>query len=442
VVAYEGEGIYFLDQVRPGLWRLELYPDAVPVRDPFEPPSPDRIVTRAICRAWPMRLDLPDLGSSFTVQPVTAGNPRTERAVAGRVTVAPGVYVLSAAGPVDVATLPTHLGHLGFAEYHPPPPDTLPPSVVPLFPAALLAGGDAELRARVVDGTPPDSAVLFIKPRTGPSYRGYPMRPVVAYEYAAAVPATTLREGPHDLVITIFRGDSSVTFPGGRRQKPTAWNYSGRESWTVEVVGPRTPLRLFDPASDAELLSFSRIGDAGRRGLFHLGLSEVTGRPVFRFALPVDSSGWGPPDYTASLVIASEIRARQGTIAGAKAVRLRLRGLGPRQKLHLTLMEDDGTSWIAALPVDSTWSEPSLPLSAFVIGRGVLLPQGFPGEWNYWVGPAEGRGNRADRPRLEHLERLQLSLRREDGVVISPERYGVEVEWVTLELGANRAVAR
>ena len=57
------------------------------------------------------------------------------------------------------------------------------------------------------------------------------------------------------------------------------------------------------------------------------------------------------------------------------------------------------------------------------------LPQGFPGEWNYWVGPAEGRGGRGDRLRLQHLERLQLSLRREDGSV-APEGYGVEVEWV------------
>jgi hypothetical protein len=87
------------------------------------------------------------------------------------------------------------------------------------------------------------------------------------------------------------------------------------------------------------------------------------------------------------------------------------------------------------VPVDSTWTEPAVPLSAFAIGRGVLLPQGFPGEWNYWVGPADGRGDRADRPRLGHLERLQLSLRREDGVAVAPGSYGVEVEWVTLEFG-------
>ena len=440
--AYEGEGIYFLDKVRPGLWRLEVYPDAVPVRDPYEPPSPDKIVTRAIARSWPMRLDLPDLGDSFTVQPVAAGNPGTERAVSGRMSVTPGVYLLSAAGPVDVATLPAYLGYLGFAEYHAPPPDTLPPSVVPLFAPALLAGRDAELRARIVDGTPPDSAVLFLRPRAEPSYRGYTMRPVGAYEYAATVPAAGLREGPHDMVIAVFRGDSGVTFPGGQRQKPTAWNYSDRTSWTLDVVGPRTPLRLFDPAEDAGLLAFTRIGDAGRRGLFRVGVSGATGQPVFHVALPVDERGSSPRDYTASLVIADRIRARHETIAGAEAVRLRLRGLGPGQVLHVTLMEDDGTSWGAALLVDSTWSERSLPLATFATSRGVLLPQGFPGEWNYWVGPADGRGGRTDRPRLDHLERLQLSLRREEGAVIQPGRYGVEVEWVTLEFGASRAVAR
>jgi hypothetical protein len=148
--------------------------------------------------------------------------------------------------------------------------------------------------------------------------------------------------------------------------------------------------------------------------------------------LPVDTSGAGPADYTASLVIADRVRARQETITGADSLRVRLRGLGPRQILHVTLMEDDGTSWGAAVPVDSTWSEQSLPLAAFTLGRGVLLPQGFPGAWSYWVGPAAGRGGSADRPRLARLERLQLSLRREEGVPLTPGGYGVEVELITL----------
>jgi hypothetical protein len=440
VVTYGGEGIYFLDKVRPGLWRLEVYPDAVPVRDPFEPMHVDKVVTRAISRAWPMTVVLPDLGGAFTIQPVTAGNPRAAQAASGRFTVTPGVYVLSAAGPVDVATMPATSGALGFAEYHAPPADTVATMVQSLAPPAVLAGHDARLRARIADAAAPDSATLFLRPSAGGFYRGFAMRPAGGYEYVASVPAAALREGPYEFVITVFRGDSGVTFPGGLHRRPTDWDYYGRAVWRLDAVGPQTPLRLFDPGADAARLAFTRIGDAGRRGLFRVGLSGVTGQAVFHLELPVDGRGTGLEDYTASLVVQDRIRARQEAIGGTDAVSMRLRGLGPHQVLHVTLMEDDGTSWSAAVSVDSTWSEQAVPLAAFTLGRGVLLPEGFPGEWSYWVGAAEGRGGSEDRPRLDHLERLQLSLRREEGAVVAPGRYGVEVEWVTL--GFGRAGAR
>ena len=258
------------------------------------------------------------------------------------------------------------------------------------------------------------------------------MRPAGGYAYLATIPARSLREGPYQFVITVYRGDSAVTFPAGTRGKPTDWNYNSQATWRFDVVEARTPLRLFDPGPDAARLTFTRIGDAGRRGLFRVALSPVTGQPIFHLELPVDTSGWSPPDYTASLVITTRVQARQETITAAKDVRLRLHGLGARQTLHVTLMEDDGTSWTAAVAVDSTWSERAIPLTQFTAGRGVLLPEGFPGEWNYWVGPADGRGGAADRPRLEHVERLQLSLRREDGVAAKPGGYGVEVEWIAL----------
>jgi hypothetical protein len=298
------------------VWRLEVYPDAVPVSDPFEQPDVSKIVTRAIARAHPMTIALPDLGNAFTAQPITSGNARNVIARTGRFTVTPGVYVLSRRGPVARASLPDSIGALGFAEIHFPPADSM------------------------------------------------------------------------------------------------------------------ASLRLFD-ASDAPHLAFSRIGDAGRRGLFRVARS-AQGQPVFHLEMPTVGGGPEANDYTASLVIADRIRSRRGLAIAADSLRVRLRGIGPSQVLHVTLMEDDGTSWSAPLTVDSTWSERALPLSAFAIGRGVLLPEGFPGEWNYWVGPAAGRGGAGDHVRVDHVERLQLSLRKEDGATAAPGTYGVEVEWVTL----------
>ena len=203
----------------------------------------------------------------------------------------------------------------------------------------------------------------------------------------------------------------------------------------LDVVHARTSVELFDPTTDIPRLTFTRIGDAGRRGLFRVRIAERTGRPIFHLALPVDSSGWSPVDYTASLTVVDRVRSREEAIAAATAVRLRVRGLGPRQVLHVTLMEDDGTSWSCRLTVDSAWTERTLPLRSFAVARGVKLPQGFPGEWNYWVGPAEGRGGRGDRLRLQHLERLQLSLRREGAGSPRSEAHGVEVESVSLDFG-------
>ncbi|HEY2805190.1 MAG TPA: hypothetical protein VGI92_04955, partial [Gemmatimonadales bacterium] len=233
------------------------------------------------------------------------------------------------------------------------------------------------------------------------------------------------------------------TYPSDVPGRPYDWSYYGPLSWPLEVAGARTPLVLFDPGADAPRLAFTRIGDTGRRGLFRLGVSAETGHPVFHLELPVYPSGGAVLDYTASLVVQDRVRARLETITGADAIHVRLRGIGLSQVLHVTLMEDDGTSWTNELEVDSLWHDYNVPLVTLSAGRGALLPEGFPGEWNYWVSPAAGRGGPGDHPRLDHLERLQLSLRREPGASPGPGQAGVEIEAVTLTFGGvARADAR
>lgn len=432
VVRYEGEGVYFLDRVREGVWRLEVYPDAVDVDDPFEMQRRDKIVTRAIYRAWPMHVSLPDLGTSFWVDAVIAGNPAPARAEDGTFTVRPGVYVLSARGPVDRSTLPARVGEVGFAEFHAPAPDPLPLRVVHDAPPQHLAGRAFDLDARVVADERPDSVVLWMRPTGTGWFRPFPMRAVSAYGWRATVPADALREGPQEYVISVRMGDSTVTYPEGIRRAPSSWDFHAESFWRTTIVRPETPLRLLYPADDAPRLSFSRIGDGYREGIFRIATSGVTGEAALHLELPVNVGGMNPEDYTASLVVKDRITPRQETLARATAVRVRMRGIGPRQRLHLTLMESDGTSWSAAVDVNSTWAERTIPLSAFRPARGVMLPQGYPGTWSYWVDPPAGRGGAGDSIRLPDVERLQLSLRREPGITPQPGGYGVEVEAVTL----------
>jgi hypothetical protein len=436
VVAYDGAGVYFLDRVRDGVWRLEVYPDAVDVADPFEMPRLDKIVTRAIYRDWPMTVRLPDLGASFSVQPI---KPRPERseghavhAQDGRFVVTPGVYVLSARGPLGRDELPARIGNLAFDEFHAPKPDPLPTRVLVSALPEYVTGRPVVIGARVVTDARPDSVWLWVRPLGRSWFSRYPMRPDGPYDYRATIPADTLRAGPQELMVSVRQGDSTVTFPEGVARSPWDWDFSAQTFWRTTIVGPRVPLRLLAPGEDAPRLAFTRIGDAGRQGIFGVVPSSATGEPALRLTLPVNVGGLSPDDYTASLVVKDRVAGRGESIAAATGVRVRLRGVGARQRLHVTLVEKDGTSWSAALDPDSTWQERTIPLAEFHVARGVKLPLGFPGQWNYWVDPAAGRGGAGDRIRLPDVERLQLSLRREPGLRAVPNGYGVEVESVSL----------
>jgi hypothetical protein len=276
---------------------------------------------------------------------------------------------------------------------------------------------------------------VFLRVRpTGSWFRRYPMHTVGAYDYKATLPADSLREGPHEYVVSVRYGDSTTTFPERISRHPWAWDFQAETFWRTMVVRPGVPLRLLS-AADASRLYFTRIGDAIRRGIFGVVPSTASGEAVLHLTLPVNVGGFTPEDYTASLVIKDRIAARGETIAAATGMRLKLRGIGPQQVLHVTLMEKDGTSWTATVAPDSSWSERTIPLADFRIARGVKLPLGYPGQWNYWVEPAAGRGGNGDAVKIAEVERIQLSLRREEGIKIEAGAYGVQVESATLVFG-------
>lgn len=438
VVDYEGMGVYFLDRVREGVWRLEVYPDAVPVDDPFEPPAVDRIVTRAIYRSWPMQIDLPDLGPSFTAQPIVEGNEAVSTARDGRVTVRPGVYILSADGPIDPETLPSHVGRVGLDEFVAPAPDAWPTVARVDGPPEHVAGTPLTLEARVVADAPVDSVTLWVAAAGRSWFRPFPMERAAAYTYRATVPADELPEGPVRYVVSVAEGDTVRTFPGGpgrpggALRSPAAWNYGNEAEWRLMVVQRDAPLRLFRPAEDRDRLSFRRIGDGWREGIYRIVTSGASGRQALHLELPVGVNGATPEDYTTSLVVKDRVLARGDAVAGARAAQVTLRGLEPGQRVHLLLVEKDGTSWTAPVEADTTWSDVVVPLDDFEVTTGYELPMGFPAHWNYPLPPPAGRGGPDDAIRVGDIERLQLSLQKDDATVLEPGRYGVEVESVTL----------
>jgi hypothetical protein len=400
VVEYEGRGCYFLDKLEPGAWRLEVYPDAIIVQDPFAQRLNYKTVSsRLVSRAWPMTVRLPDLGGTFTVAALNSGNTHAATARDGRFEVKPGVYLLSKNGRVDRSKLPERVGAVGLTEFVCPQAPDLPVQLVSVAHAEYTADQPVVVAADVIDAKPPRAVTLRARAPGAADFRAFPMPAKRGYRYEATIPAGAFTGETIEYYFSVETNGTAARFPA-----------EGDKFWTAHLAAPTSPLPLFDAAQDMRRLAYTRIGDAIRRGIFKSMPATTNDPAALRLFFPL-SYDRTLDDYTASVSVKDRIADRGPRVGAAKALRVKARGAGDGQQICLTLVEADGTSWSQKPTLSSEWQEVVVPVEQFRIARGVKLPLGFPERWNYWLTPAKGRGGPGDRPRLEQVEHLQVSFR-------------------------------
>jgi hypothetical protein len=441
VVDYEGSGAYFLDKVRTGVWRLEVYPDEVLVRDPFEQPQPDKIVSRLLYRAWPMGLQLPDLGTEFLVTPVNVPADRAasaHRAVNGAFTVEPGVWLLSRSDVLDRSTLPARIARVGFDEYHVNAPVSYPDFVQSLAAQEYPAGAPIEIRARVSNNVLPDEVRLWMRPAGMPSFgKPIPMHRMRGNDYGALLPADAVSPGLYEYLVSTRSGEHVTSFPGAAPQQPGAWPFHTDQVWTLRVTPSGTPMRLLNPARDYPRLSFVRPGEQYRTPFFQIVPGPSDDESALSLALP-DLGKDTPARYAAMLYVGDAIAARRADAPHAQSLEVTLRAVGGlRKTIELTLIEQDGSAWSVPVVAGSSWSTITVPLAQLRIARSIHIPSPFPGLWDYWRDSPARRGIAGDRIHPENVERLQLTVTADSGDGAPEDARGAAVESIKLNFASD-----
>lgn len=442
VVDYEGSGAYFFDKVKDGLWRLEVYPDEVLVRDPFEQPQPDKIVSRLLYRSWPMTVHLPDLGGKFYVTPITvpADKPAaTRRAAGARFMVEPGVWLLSENERVDRAALPMFLGRVGFDEYHVNPRLSYPDSVQTLTPKEFAADSAVIIRARAATDAMPDELKLWVRPAGARGF-GSPiqMQRSRGNDYVAVRAAGDLAPGLYQYAISVKSGARVTTFPGAVPQEPGEWPFAMDSHWSFRITPVASPMRLFDPKEDFTRLSFVRPGERYRSAFFQLSPGEADDESALTLTLP-DLGRDTPQRYAAALYVGDIVAARKADARHADAVEIKLQAVGGKRKtIQVVLIERDGAAWSAAVSALGRWAIVRVPIDQFRISRSIHIPSPFPGLWNYWRDSPALRGMAGDHLHAEDLDRLQLTVLPNSGDNARDDAAGAAIESISLTFATGR----
>lgn len=268
LVKYEGTGAYFIDQLDKGVWRLEVMPDAVVVNDPFAKPSLDKEVVRIVNGKWDMILNLPDLGSQFTVSGINKDNHRNTTSIDGTIpTLEPGVYILQSvkSKSKQLWTADKKWNHILLGEYVAPTPSVSTNYAI-AHTAATMAEKDEPLfvEATIVGPQMPDSVWIFTDKVSfwnthNPSYK---MNRVKGYTYRAEIPINELQGDNFKYNIIVANDAKMQTFPGNNDMNtlslgyaqgvignPLDWNYTHTSFWTTPLCVAQTPILLFTAAN-------------------------------------------------------------------------------------------------------------------------------------------------------------------------------------------------
>lgn len=365
LVRYPGQGLYFLDRIDDARWRLEIFPDALQVADPFHAPRRGEAKFRLVSRPWPMRISLPGF-STFTVTGLD--HPFSARAVDETFTVRPGVYLISRAP--SRRPLPATVHGIPLREHATPPLTDRQTYVTLNAPRESHAGETLHLIAQVASDQPPRTVTLTANGKS------WPMRPAGPYRYAV-----DLRPSAGKLDVTAI-ADSVRT-----------------AVQTIDIVSEGSD--LFKPSRDAANVAMSRSGES-RNGPPALVPGLDADHPAFSLQIPTWLKA-PQEDFTASSYLG-------GLCRRGKKLALRLRSKDRPLPLHVTLVDQDGYAWGVKIAATPEWSLVEVPISDLVLTRWAMLPQAFPGTWSYWRESAPSA--RLD---LTKIERLQMSLRSEDG---------------------------
>ena len=448
LVDYPGQGAYFLDQLEPGVWRLEVMPDAIWVRDPFEKPSPTKEVARIAWNEWPLRIDLPDLGAEFSAVGLNEGNEFKGAAANRTLNIRPGVYLLTRHGVTSKWNRHDRWENITLQEFVAPPPSIDKTYVLHEPVIEATAGESLTVNATIVSPSPVESVEIYAdlpKPRTidpdnaagrnqpgrgntpgpGPEPDGrsqhFAMARVSGLMYTAEIPAARLHPGNLRYHITVKGPTGYTTFPSGLASRPTDWDFYG-EGWKTRVLPSGSPILLFDASADA-----TKITADHRDVMPEIVVSDRPGTSALAFV--ADDLKRNEHDWSLRFFFKEKVSRRKSNLSNMG--KLVFYGRSTTDKpcpLQLALITADGLAYGATITVQPVNNAYSVPIASLHNVRAPNIPHGFPVFLDFWS---------------DFKRDVPLDVNRAESVLVSigpgvpPEEYdrvhGVAIERIWLE---------
>lgn len=417
VVATNSQGIYFLDRIREGVWRLEVYPDAIEVTDPYLMPNKNKVAHELIARAVDFVLQLP--GLTHKVIATNLINNKVSEGQSGKITLTPGVYVLSATPVSSIDPLPEKVNGIGLRVMALPEIHTTPGCFLHQPETEFSTKDALTINCSWIHSDPAKEVSIFLKVN-GSYYRKFPMKATkTAYTYQFELTPLQLKELLSDkqysatstaalveYIIVVDTGETQRMYPSGKPGTPWDWDFNAKElSYRTKIVEPKGKLTILDIEQDKEMLRKTRIfksavyeqrfllNPESNKLVYQVLCNDLSPKPEYKY----------PTDISISHFIQSKIKSRIGSGFKPQFIELTVRDItASTPSLIVGFNQQDAACWGVEVPLTTEWQTIRIPVSGLSPMPMAMLPQDWPGINPYYY-PTVQQGASPDWISIEHL---------------------------------------
>jgi hypothetical protein len=365
LVQYEGTGAYFLDNLGDGVWRLEVMPDAIAVKDPFEKASPKKEVTKIGWRENRMQIAFPAIGN-YNIIAINEGN--TDKIVVnqGAFNIQPGVYLLLPNG--------RYFPYLdALKEFYAPSSSITEPTIIHQSLNEVTSGKPFSLLPTIAGIDTADKVSVEIR-NSSNKWKTVAMQHIAGYEYKAEVPVDIITPGviSYRIIVRRAAGDT-YTFPGGFKGNPYAWDEYRNESWQTFVAAADSPIELFNPTTDRSKIMLYNP-DWRNNTVEYI----TAGKPTQLVVKATMNKPSGTQFMGWQHYFAEKIQGRRSELSSFTKLVVRARA-AQNTSATVSLITTGADAYGASLPLTNAWRDIEIPLGSLKKTSYLLLPRPYPG---------------------------------------------------------------
>jgi hypothetical protein len=427
VVNYQGQGVYFLDRLESGVWRLEVMPDAIWKHDPFEKTSLKKTIALIQWQSWRMSIDLPDLGENFSIKGVNDGNSFSGSSKGKDFVISPGTYLLVKNGKQTGIKPEDRFKNIVVKEFA-APEATLKEVIVKHDPAKEFSpGNDYQVDAAIFSPDPISVELYAAAP--GSWMEKLPVERVTGNSYKATIPSRFVKEGTLRYHFVIERGGQRYTYPSGLQTHPWDWDFYDRSPYVVTIIKANSPVVLFSPKIDGDYLMRPWIRNSTTIPLASGG-AELT-LPIEKLFVPdpENRTAAGIYDYSMQVYIGEKATTRKADISRAKNLIVSGRSLDQKERpIQVALITKSGDAFGGLVQVNGDPKEYKISLSELKPVKVVSLPRPYPTFLPYFV-----EDNKSGKFDVSEIEFLQISVGPGMNEEQKIQSHGIAIESIRLE---------